>query len=138
MDLVIGIVLLASFFGILIYSLITGDITQTKILVQLLISGFGSILVLSPVVIRYVKGLIKREDSPKPDKEKEREMDNNEDLFNCDSKTMRDFKALHYLKERAFELDSKEALDLVVQLNTILFSTECKDTEKEKQDEDKI
>ena len=33
-----------------------------------------------------------------------------------------DFRCLSYLKTRAKEIESKEALDLVIQLNTLLFT----------------
>ena len=142
MDLIIGITLLVAFFGILLYSMMIGDISNVRTIIQLIISGIGSIVVLSPFLLKFVKTFSdKKEDSSKPiDKpEKEEEKDMNNDFeFDCDKDSIEDFKALHYLKERAIELGSKEALDLVVKLNTILFAVECVEEEGEKQDENKV
>jgi len=49
--------------------------------------------------------------------------------ISIDEKSVTDFKCLHYLKHRAEEIESKEMLDLVIQLNTLLFNGCCK-TEK--------
>ena len=40
-----------------------------------------------------------------------------------DSKDMRDYSTLVYLKNRAKELNSQELLDLVVKMNTLLFTS---------------
>ena len=139
MDLVIGIILIVSFFGVLVYSLMRGDISSTRTMIQLIVSGVGSIIVLSPLSLKAIKKLsTKKEDSSKTEKERE-EMDKKEEACCFDKEDMGDFKALSYLKERAIEIKSKEALDLVVKLNNVLFANDLSiEEEGEKQDANKV
>ena len=57
--------------------------------------------------------------------------------FDLSDKELSDFQALSYLKDRAAELNSPEAMELVVKLNTLLFAC-CEEKEEgEKQDAEK-
>lgn len=132
MDLIIGLFLLVVFCILTGYHYLTGlSVSELgfKQLVQLVISGGGSVFILSPFVINGLKKI------KLPNFRKKKDMDNLSSSYDDDC--MNDFKALHYLKDRAIEIDSKEALELVVKLNTILFSATDSVKEEEKQDEKK-
>jgi hypothetical protein len=119
----------------------TGDLSGVRTMIQLFVSGVGSLVILTPLAYRFIKGATSKDKENKPTdntkKEEEEEMDNECCPLGNDE-TVADFKALHYLKERAIELQSKEALDLVVKLNTILFSISDTIKEEEKQDANKV
>lgn len=148
MDLIIGIALAISFVCVLVYNLMRGDVSDTKTIVQLIISSIGSIIVLGPILFKYLTGFKDRnkkdkEDTKKPvdnTKEEEDEMDKNNTDCCLGKEEMGDFKALNYLKDRAIEIKSQEALDLVVKLNTILFANDIsiKKEEGEKEDANKV
>ena len=148
MDLIIGIALAVSFVCMLVYNLVRGDISDTKTIIQLVVSSIGSIIVLGPILFRYFTSSKDRnkkdeEDTKKPvdnTKEEEDEMDKNNTDCCLDKEEMGDFKALNYLKDRAIEIKSQEALDLVVKLNTLLFANDVsiKKEEGEKQDANKV
>lgn len=128
MDFIIGIGLLIVFVSIGGYNYFTDQSLDARTLIQLAISGAGSSLILAPAGYKKVKNL--KIKIPNINPEKEHEDFDMSDLPECDDKSLLDFKCLHYLKHRAEDLGSKEALDLVIKLNTLLFSEEC-----EKEDE---
>ena len=128
MDLIVGIVLLAWCLVLLGYKQISGIDLDQKTIIQSIVSGIGSVIILGPIVFSKLKNiklpsLPKPKPNPKPEKEVDdmKEDDTSND-FHLDSEELNDFKALNYLKDRAMEMNSQEALDLVIKLNTILFS----------------
>lgn len=134
MDLIIGCFLLVVFCVLSGYHYLFGvSVSELgfRQISQLIISGGGGIFILSP----YVLGVLKKIKLPNFKPKKEEEMDNTS--YNSDDDSMNDFKALLYLKERAIEIECQEALDLVVKLNTLLFSHADHCKEEEKQNEDK-
>ncbi len=122
MDLIIGI-------GLLLY-LIAGvayGLTYTfygKLIIQLVVCLVGSIFILGRYGLNYFNNK-----QTKPEKEEDMELELPEDR---DKNSLTDFKALHYLKERVIQIDCPEALELVVKLNTILFSqSDCEEGSKD-------
>ena len=90
---------------------------------QIGVSGVGSVLILFSYAVNWFKNF-KLPQIKLPKKSEEKMND-----ISIDEKSVTDFKCLHYLKHRAEEIESKEMLDLVIQLNTLLFNGCCK-TEK--------
>jgi hypothetical protein len=135
MDLIIGCFLLVVFCLLSGYHYLFG-ISVSELgfrqIIQLIISGGGGAYILSP----YVFGALKKIKIPNFKFRKKEDMDNTS--YNSDDDSMNDFKALLYLKERAIEIDCQEALDLVVKLNTLLFShaDHCKEEEKQNENKD--
>lgn len=125
MNLLIGLGLFVYCLGFSIYAFYSdGFFLDPKTLLQLLVSGVGSGIILLPMLWGKIKNIDILNITP--DKEKEME------LPECDDKVEMDTKCLHYLKHRATEIGSDEAMDMVIKLNTLLFSDVCK---KEKEDE---
>jgi len=128
MHLVILIAMLAYLIGGVAYGLYFAF--TAKLLVQLGICLFGAVILGTLYGIDFIKNY-------KPKKKKE--MNNNTDfssVFNCNDKAVIDFQALHYLKDRATEIRSPEALKLVVELNNLLFSTTCPVHENQNEDKE--
>jgi hypothetical protein len=125
MDLLIGVFLLLYFCGAIAYGVLNGF--DTRLMIQVAVCGVGSLLVFSTYIIEMIKNIKIPKPKPNPDSKKEKEMDKNNFVipFDCDDHTMADFKALHYLKERALQLGSDEALQMVIKLNSVLFSSDC-------------
>jgi len=133
MDLAIGLVLLIYCIGASLYTyFFGGDFSDLRTLLQLLVSGVGFMIILGPIVLKKVKN-IKLPKIPNIIPEKEKEMD----LPDCDDQVIMDTECLHYLKHRAFEIGSEEAMQMVVKLNSILFSDTCKKEEKQNAEKDK-
>ena len=129
MDLAIGLVLLVYCVGASIYTYYSGgDFSDLRTLLQLVVSGLGSIIILAPILLGKIKDIKLH---IIPDKEKTM------DLPECDSKVMMDTECLHYLKHRAKEIGSDEALQMVIKLNSILFADTCKKEEKQNAEKDK-
>lgn len=125
MNLLIGLGLFIYCLGFSVYGFYSdGFFLDPKTLLQLLVSGVGSGIILLPMLWGKIKNIDILNITP--DKEKEME------LPECDDKVEMDTKCLHYLKHRATEIGSDEAMDMVIKLNTLLFSDVCK---KEKEDE---
>ena len=121
MDIFVGIAMLVYCIGGLAYGNLYGF--DQRLMTQIGVSGVGSLLILSEYIWSWVKTFkLPQMKLPKFSKEK---MNN----LPIDDKSVTDFKCLHYLKHRAEEIESKEMLDLVIQLNTLLFNGCCK-TEK--------
>ena len=121
MDIFVGIAMLVYCIGGLAYGNLYGF--DQRLMTQIGVSGVGSLLILAEYIWSWVKTFkLPQIKLPKFSKEK---MNN----LPIDDKSVTDFKCLHYLKHRAEEIESKEMLDLVIQLNTLLFNGCCK-TEK--------
>jgi len=111
MDLLIGVALLCWSFGLLIFKQFFSDGLTSQAMIQVAVAGVGALVILGPKILNLVLNF----ELPEQDSEDE-EAENNKDY--------EDFKALNYLKDRAKEIESEEAFDLVVKLNTLIFSGE--------------
>lgn len=130
MNLLIGTLLCLYFVGYSAYLYLTGgDFLAPRTILQLVVAGVGSSLILFPRVVNLVKSVKMPNILPE---RKKREMD----LPSCNKQMKTDYECLHYLKDRAIEIDSQEVLDLVIKLNNLLFSDSCKIKEEEKQNEE--
>lgn len=122
MDLIVGLLMLAYCIGGLVYGTFYGF--HERLITQIGVSGVGSILIFIGNISSWLKTLkFPKFKLPKKNKE------NINDLP-IDNKSVTDFKCLHYLEHRAEEIESKEMLDIVIRLNTILFKGCCKQTGK--------
>jgi hypothetical protein len=112
MDTFVGLLLLLFGAGLGTYAYITPDFQpDVKFYVQMAICCFGPILIWWSDIVKSF--------SSKEEAEVDDHKDNTCDI--CDY-CEEDFRCLSYLKTRAKEIESKEALDLVIQLNTLLFT----------------
>jgi len=132
MDTVIGFIMLLFCCAYGGYAFVTKDFNyDLKFFLQMLISAGGAFYILGWQNLDKIKNLFKRKegDFVMPDTEPtEPSCDKNKCQSSClckmlDSKDMRDYSTLVYLKNRAKELNSQEMLDLVVKMNTLLFSS---------------
>jgi hypothetical protein len=121
MDIFVGIAMLVYCIGGLAYGSFYGF--DQRLMTQIGVSGVGSVLILFSYAVNWIKNF-KLPQIKLPKKSEEKMND-----ISIDEKSVTDFKCLHYLKHRAEEIESKEMLDLVIQLNTLLFNGCCK-TEK--------
>ena len=130
MDFLIGVGLLVYCLGLSIYTVYTeGSFLDPRTLLQLLTSGVGSAIILLPILWGKIKDIdFNIPDLPSITPNKEKEVD----LPECNEKIKMDTECLHYLKHRAAEIGSDEAMEMVIKLNTILFADVC---DKEKEDE---
>lgn len=121
MDIFVGIAMLVYCIGGLAYGNLYGF--ESRLMTQIGVAGVGSVLILGEYVWSWIKTIkLPQIKLPKFSKEKMNDLP-------IDDKSVTDFKCLHYLKHRAEEIESKEMLELVIQLNTLLFNGCCK-TEK--------
>lgn len=124
METIIGILLIL--FGVALggYSYITADfVYDARFYVQMGICFFGPIYIFWDQILSLFKAdpnekkeatevTIDTDPSPHiPDT-------TNDEKFYC----AQDFSALMYLRQRVNKMESKEALELIVKLNTILFA----------------
>jgi|TARA_Y100000033_G_C2700117_1_gene88150 hypothetical protein len=134
MDALVGLIMLIYCLGGLAYGWFYGF--EQRLVAQIVVAGVGSVLILSGYIVAWIKNFklptfklptfkLTKKDSPKA----EEDMKNLP--FNCDEKSILDFKCLHYLKHRASETNSKEMMELVVKLNGLLFSGGCGNEKKE-------
>ena len=121
MDIFVGIAMLVYCVGGLAYGSLYGF--DQRLMTQIGVSGVGSVLILFSYAVNWIRNF-KLPQIKLPKKSEEKMND-----ISIDEKSVTDFKCLHYLKHRAEEIESKEMLDLVIQLNTLLFNGCCK-TEK--------
>ena len=121
MDIFVGIAMLVYCIGGLAYGSLYGF--DQRLMTQIGVSGVGSVLILFSYAVNWIKNF-KLPQIKLPKKSEEKMND-----ISIDEQSVTDFKCLHYLKHRAEEIESKEMLDLVIQLNTLLFNGCCK-TEK--------
>ena len=121
MDIFVGIAMLVYCVGGLAYGSLYGF--DQRLMTQIGVSGVGSVLILFSYAVNWIRNF-KLPQIKLPKKSEEKMND-----ISIDEKSVTDFKCLHYLKHRAEEIESQELLDLVIQLNTLLFNGCCK-TEK--------
>lgn len=118
MDLFIGIGMLLFFaYNVGNYFLNSNLEPDLKFYAQLAISGVGSFYLLLLKNFSGLKQMLPKFRNKDMDKNKEEITEKS-----TEDKDYMDYQALVYLKKRAEELKSKEALDLVIKLNTLLFS----------------
>lgn len=136
MDIVIGFLMLLFFCGYGGYALVTKDFNyDLRFMLQMAVSAGGSLYLLVLPNLSKLKSFFTV-------KQREQEMDKSipeleKENMQCDKgckcsfattdKDMQDYFALIYLKNRAKEIQSQEMLDLVVKLNSLLFSTALQD-----------
>lgn len=115
MEFLAGLMLIVFGIGGFVYKYLTAADITTNVILQSVVAGFGGLYIVYP----YLKAKLSefKNNTKKIDNEFETGHDHS-----CEQE-MSDFKALHYLKDRAVEMKSQEALDLLVKLNTIMFSS---------------
>jgi hypothetical protein len=111
MDILVGLGLFAWSCGLFVFKHFFSDGLTTQSMVQIAVAGIGSLIILAPKLISW---LMNFELPDKDDDLDEIELDDEHDY--------NDFKALNYLKDRSMQIGSQEAFDLVVKLNTLIFS----------------
>ena len=118
MNSLIGLALILVSGGMAGYwQLVDKDVADIQYFVQMGIAGVGGIYIL--LTSASFKSLF----SIKKDKVKMTKITSIEQLLNSDNKDLIDFMCLSYLKARAEEVDSRELLDNVVELNNLLFKS---------------
>jgi hypothetical protein len=128
MDIIIGFVMLLFFCAYGTYSLIVKDFNyDLRFLLQMLISAGGAFYILVWQNLDKIKSFFKRKegDFVMPETEKTEPACGMGQSCLCkmlDSKDMRDYATLVYLRNRAKELNSQELLDLTVKMNALLFA----------------
>ena len=110
MDALIGLGLVIYSIGMFVYKQFFSDGLTSQAIIQIAVAGIGALVILAPKFLSFIMGL------KIPEKEKE------DDIKLDDAKDYQDFVSLNYLKDRAIELRSEEALVLVIKLNTLIFS----------------
>tara|TARA_Y100001937_G_C7078606_1_gene311814 strand:- start:580 stop:957 length:378 start_codon:yes stop_codon:yes gene_type:complete len=121
MDILVGLGLLLWSCGLFVFKQFFSDGLTTQSIVQIAVAGIGSLVILAPKLTSWLMNF------ELPDKE-----DDDSDLDEIeldDQDDYNDFKALNYLKDRSLEIGSEEAFDLVVKLNTLIFSGDYKEEE---------
>lgn len=125
MDLLIGVALLCWSFGLLIFKQFFSDGLTSQAMIQVAVAGVGALVILGPKAFNWIISFelpeTKPESKKKIDKHKKRLDASQVKEFQDD---YYDFIALNYLKDRAKKIESEEAFDLVVKLNTLIFSGE--------------
>jgi hypothetical protein len=114
MDLLIGLGLLVWGLGLFIWQQFFSDGLSSQSMIQIAVALVGAMVILTPKIINFFLNF--EVPDKKPEEKDEIQIDDNTDY--------NDFKALNYLKDRAKEINSEEAFDLVVKLNTLIFSGE--------------
>ena len=111
MDKTTGILLLIGGFVYSAYALTTeGFEFGPKFYIQIGAVGLGAVYVLWEPITTYFNSLWKNMKEPTED-----------NVEHDHSYCQKDFESLIYLKGRANDIESKEAMDLIVKLNNILF-----------------
>ena len=108
MDGLIGLGLVIYSIGMFVYKQFFSDGLTSQAIIQIAVAGIGALVILAPKFLSFIMGL------NIPEKEDDIKLD--------DAKDYQDFVSLNYLKDRAIELRSEEALELVIKLNTLIFS----------------
>ena len=117
MDTIVGILLILVGVGLGAYAYITPDFVYgVKFYLQLAVCFLGPILIFWSEIVKFFSD---KEEPKMPDAIDHDHSDGTCDI--CDY-CEKDFHCLSYLKTRAREIDSKEALDMVIKLNTLLFT----------------
>ncbi len=121
MDIIIGLSMFGFFAYLLFCYFFTKDFEpDPKFYAQLGVSGAGFFYLIIMQNFNKVKDFMLKFYRKK---DMDTNTDKNIDLPATDEKEFMDYQCLIYLKKRAEELKSKEALDLVIKLNTLLFSS---------------
>lgn len=119
METAVGLALL----GFFVFTGYKGEF-NTQICTQMLVSGLGGGYLLISGNLEKIKGFVNMFWNKKADtsvsKIKEIAASVEQD------KSVRDFQCLNYLRDRCIEVNSPEALDMIVQINTILFKSGVK------------
>ena len=116
MNALIGLALILVSGGMAGYwRFVDPQVADVQYFVQMGIAGVGGLYVLLTSI--NFKSLF----STKKDQAEMTEITSIEKLLNSDNKDLIDFMCLSYLKARAEEVDSRELLDNVVELNNLLF-----------------
>tara|TARA_Y100000592_G_scaffold68700_1_gene106734 strand:- start:1415 stop:1795 length:381 start_codon:yes stop_codon:yes gene_type:complete len=109
MDLLIGLGLFVYSVGTFVFKQFFSDGLTSQSIIQIAVAGIGSLIIILPKILSWVMSF------ELPDLE-----DTESDLD--DQVDFDDFKALNYLKDRSLQIGSEEAFELVVKLNTLIFS----------------
>ena len=114
MDLLIGLGLLVYSVGTFVFKQFFSDGLTSQSIIQIAVAGIGSLIIILPKILSWVMNfeLPHSEDT-------ESDID---DIELDDQVDFDDFKALNYLKDRSLQIGSEEAFELVVKLNTLIFS----------------
>ena len=118
MDVLVGLGLLIWSCGLFVFKQFFSDGLTSQSIVQIAVAGIGSLIILTPKLMSWIMNF---ELPDKNDDLDEIELDDQDDY--------NDFKALNYLKDRSLQIGSQEAFDLVVKLNTLIFSGDYKEEE---------
>ena len=118
MDILVGLGLFIWCCGLFVFKQFFSDGLTSQSIVQIAVAGIGSLIILTPKLISWIMNF---ELPDKNDDLDEIELDDQDDY--------NDFKALNYLKDRSLQIGSQEAFDLVVKLNTLIFSGDYKEEE---------
>lgn len=119
MDVLVGLGLLIWSCGLFVFKQFFSDGLTSQSIVQIAVAGIGSLVILGPKALSFLMNF------ELPDKD-----DNDlDDIELDDQDDYNDFKALNYLKDRSVQIGSQEAFDLVVKLNTLIFSGDYKEEE---------
>ena len=114
MDLLIGLGLLVYSVGTFVFKQFFSDGLTSQSIIQIAVAGIGSLIIILPKILSWVMNF------ELPDSEDtESDLD---DIEPDDQVDFDDFKALNYLKDRSLQIGSEEAFELVVKLNTLIFS----------------
>ena len=114
MDLLIGLGLLVYSVGTFVFKQFFSDGLTSQSIIQIAVAGIGSLIIILPKIFSWVINF------ELPDSEDtESDLD---DIELDDQADFDDFKALNYLKDRSLQIGSEEAFELVVKLNTLIFS----------------
>ena len=119
MDVLVGLGLLIWSCGLFVFKQFFSDGLTSQSMVQIAVAGIGSLVILGPKAFSFLMNF------ELPDKDD----DDLDEIELDDEHDYNDFKALNYLKDRSLQIGSQEAFDLVVKLNTLIFSGDYKEEE---------
>ena len=119
MDVLVGLGLLIWSCGFFVFKQFFSDGLTSQSIVQIAVAGIGSLVILGPKAFSFLMNF------ELPDKDD----DDLDEIELDDEHDYNDFKALNYLKDRSLQIGSQEAFDLVVKLNTLIFSGDYKEEE---------
>lgn len=119
MDVLVGLGLLIWSCGLFVFKQFFSDGLTSQSIVQIAVAGIGSLVILGPKAFSFLMNF------ELPDKDD----DDLDEIELDDENDYNDFKALNYLKDRSLQIGSQEAFDLVVKLNTLIFSGDYKEEE---------
>lgn len=125
MDFLIGLGLLVWAIVVFVWGQFFAEGLTSQDLIQMSVAVVGGLIIIAPKLY----GMLVNIDIPKPEKDKKKE-EPQPCPFNIDpmdsekaKKEYNDYKALNYLRDRASELGSKESFELVIKLQSLIFSS---------------